>query len=550
MKASKNIKNISVLICFNFILLNGVFSMENGEPSLRFQPSLNGISENLDVLGSALEKTDEVLGGLARGFRGVSVPRLKNPKLKLYNKRSSSVLRARPIRSNDGLSSSNERLISKKPTRRGHGGKKRERRNGKNGNYLQKKFKAENTKALFEKLLSLEEYGDLSENKFYRQIGNRVVYSSRVKKGVIPYSDIVDVTNSYINTVKHELNNNALIENKFFIQKKELVKPKNECCVVGDIHGSIHSLVRILQDLIKTDKLDNQLKIKNDNFRLVCTGDYVDRGFYGSEVLYLLLRLKLANWDKVFLLRGNHESIELAKFYGFTSELARKYRQSIDLYQDLFNHLPQALFLKNNDKWLAFCHGGLDNRFKVKEFLDKENAPVEICNFECDALYTGFLWYDICKDGDCYSFTSNGRGIQLSDLTDLSKCWSDLNIGVLCRGHQHLGPGLKGPDLDDLAKKAEILISSVNTPVFTFSTATEGGVTGGLSSDVFYGIIQTDPDYKEWKLIPHLIERKKVSSNDSSSSSTVKDVGDEVDNVIIEDVPEEKPKIGEHVAEI
>ena len=46
-------------------------------------------------------------------------------------------------------------------------------------------------------------------------------------------------------------------------------------------------------------------------------GDYVDRGSHSLETICLLLALKCQHKDNVFLLRGNHESPETNRAYGF-----------------------------------------------------------------------------------------------------------------------------------------------------------------------------------------------------------------------------------------
>lgn len=42
-------------------------------------------------------------------------------------------------------------------------------------------------------------------------------------------------------------------------------------------------------------------------------GDFVDRGFYSVESFLLLLTLKVRYPDRIFLIRGNHESRQITQ---------------------------------------------------------------------------------------------------------------------------------------------------------------------------------------------------------------------------------------------
>lgn len=51
--------------------------------------------------------------------------------------------------------------------------------------------------------------------------------------------------------------------------------------------------------------------------KVLFLGDYVDRGNYGPEVAAYLFTLKLTYPNDVFMLRGNHESRDMAESFNF-----------------------------------------------------------------------------------------------------------------------------------------------------------------------------------------------------------------------------------------
>ena len=144
-------------------------------------------------------------------------------------------------------------------------------------------------------------------------------------------------------------------------------------CSMGDLHGSIHSLIRNLIRLYLLGFLDENLKILDtptEERYMVFTGDFVDRAIFGAETLNVILKLFLANnHGKVFLIKGNHEDISIASMYGFANELNHKYRKvddvcnetPIELFENhVFSKLPTSLFFYCGNKKIMFCHGGFE----------------------------------------------------------------------------------------------------------------------------------------------------------------------------------------------
>ena len=89
------------------------------------------------------------------------------------------------------------------------------------------------------------------------------------------------------------------------------------CCrtiVIGDLHGSYDSLLRMLQT---AGVLDNQHGwVADDRTHLVVLGDMVDEGPDSFEVVHLLKRLLQRSPEAVHVLLGNHEVLLLRAVSG------------------------------------------------------------------------------------------------------------------------------------------------------------------------------------------------------------------------------------------
>jgi serine/threonine-protein phosphatase 5 len=66
-------------------------------------------------------------------------------------------------------------------------------------------------------------------------------------------------------------------------------------------------------------------------------GDFVDRGSFSVEVIMTLIAWKVCLPNHFFLNRGNHETKQLNKLYGFFGEVKFKYDAKIyELFCELF----------------------------------------------------------------------------------------------------------------------------------------------------------------------------------------------------------------------
>ena len=86
-------------------------------------------------------------------------------------------------------------------------------------------------------------------------------------------------------------------------------------------------------------------------------GDFVDRGSFSAEVMVTLLAWKACYPNHFHMSRGNHESKNMNKLYGFEGEITKKYDSKMyELFCDYFQKLPLAHCLNHR---VMVTHGGL-----------------------------------------------------------------------------------------------------------------------------------------------------------------------------------------------
>lgn len=182
-------------------------------------------------------------------------------------------------------------------------------------------------------------------------------------------------------------------QKKPFLQKI-IVPEDSQISVHADLHGDIHSVLELIKSLQDKGFMEERdgFKIKKGlNFYISFLGDYEDRGNYGTEVLYTLMRLKIANPENVLLARGNHEDPEMNLDFGFHEEFMTKFANDQQIksasgdkkalltakwlkFCTIYNVMPMGIYVGSyGDKaidYLLFCHGGIELGYDPQILLD------------------------------------------------------------------------------------------------------------------------------------------------------------------------------------
>ena len=200
----------------------------------------------------------------------------------------------------------------------------------------------------------------------------------------------------------------------------------NEITVCGDTHGQFYDLLNIFELNGKPSKQNPY----------VFNGDFVDRGSFSVEVILTLFAYKLMDPECMHLTRGNHESTNMNKIYGFEGEVRAKYTETcFRLFSEVFRALPLAYILDGSSqpggKRAFVVHGGLFS----KDGVTIEQLQALNRNCEPDSgLIAELLWSDPQKEP---GRGVSKRGIGVAFGPDVTKAFlSGNNLDLIVRSHE------------------------------------------------------------------------------------------------------------------
>lgn len=247
------------------------------------------------------------------------------------------------------------------------------------------------------------------------------------KPNIISELKYEELSNIFQDAKSHFEEENLLLE--FKLEGKE-----EEIYVIGDIHGNLQSLVKLIEVIgEKNPKL------------VIFLGDIVDRGSYQLECLILVLALKIIEPNRYFLLRGNHETLEMNQYYGFFQDFMSRFKDQSKFNEilSIYDILPICAVINDN---ILCLHGGIPEDFEIlkklknKRHKDFDKNTIKLIN---RGIYQ-ILWNDP-KDVEILNFSNSfrGPGIKFFGQKAFDAFMEKNNLQLLIRAHECFPEGYK-----------------------------------------------------------------------------------------------------------
>ncbi len=224
-----------------------------------------------------------------------------------------------------------------------------------------------------------------------------------------------------------------ILESEDILMEFKVVESE-EIFVIGDIHGNLETLNNVFK-LIAINKPKY----------IIFLGDIVDRGPYQLECLVSVLVHKILNPRKFYILKGNHETLEMNQYYGFFTEFMNIY-QNRDYFSEIlevYNTLPFCSTINDN---ILSVHGGIPENLDILNEIrgiKTRNLVNQLTTSLSKSLYQ-MIWNDP-KDvlNLRYSESFRGPGIKFFGEIAFENFIGYNNLNYVIRAHECFPEGYR-----------------------------------------------------------------------------------------------------------
>ena len=212
--------------------------------------------------------------------------------------------------------------------------------------------------------------------------------------------------------------------------KKE--NPQDKVIVIGDLHGNLKCLIRLLEII----------KLENPKY-VIFLGDIVDRGLYQLECFILVLALKITDSKKFYLLKGNHETLEVNQRYGFFQDFLTRFKDSKKFNQitDVYDALPYCALVNES---ILCLHGGIPEDFNaINRLRGIKTSEINLIYENSAKNLLQIMWNDPKSNLKGFKESFRGRDIKFFGEDVFTDFMRENKLDYLIRAHEMFPEGYK-----------------------------------------------------------------------------------------------------------
>lgn len=252
-------------------------------------------------------------------------------------------------------------------------------------------------------------------------------------------------------------------------EKSDKHDPRVTVC--GDTHGQFYDVLNIFEM--------NGFPSSENPY--LFNGDFVDRGSFSVEVILTFLLFKMSCPESIYLTRGNHETKNMNRIYGFEGEVKAKYDDKIfELFLEVFGHLPLAAVIEDK---VFVTHGGIPIE---PVSLDEVSKIKRGCEPSESGLMSDLLWSD---PQPFPGKSPSKRGVGYAFGPDITEAFlAKNNLELLVRSHE--------------VKEEGYLVEHGGKTVTVFSAPNYCDTMGNKGAFIHFGK-DCKPKYTQFDCVPH-----------------------------------------------
>jgi len=236
----------------------------------------------------------------------------------------------------------------------------------------------------------------------------------------------------------HEIHDLVIAKEKTLPNLISLGEPFKDVLIIGDTHGFMRSTISIIRPFLEQ-------KVQS----LLFLGDYVDRGPHSLANFLLILGLRLAWPERVMILRGNHEDLNLNARFGFREELRTYYpdMQILEKVESLIDEIYEYLSLAAITPYGTLAvHAGLPQDLETVEdinLIPKPHSALFLKFREKEQrlkyyrIFEQLRWNDPRADQEpAFTASRRGEGTFYFNETVVSEFLEHNNLARIVRAHE------------------------------------------------------------------------------------------------------------------